>query len=176
MRKAARRESAKAWLVSGAQVTVKSYAKRYGVDRYTAREDLEAVGFVFAPGDTRWSKRPEPVPRVAKADKDTGLEPDLAWVGDRLMLPCLEASLELEAELLSLRGTALYWLTQLGDAVGLAVEFGRAVLADCERVLGETHPDTLGSRHNLAAAYQTEGRSSGEQENNEESNNIRMPR
>ena len=85
MPKAARRESAKAWLASGAQVTVKSYAKRSGVDRYTAREDLEAVGFVFAPGDTRWSKRPEPVPRVAKADKDTGLDPDLEWVGDRLM-------------------------------------------------------------------------------------------
>jgi hypothetical protein len=52
-----------AWLASSAQVTVKSYAKRYGVDRYTAREDLEAAGFVFASGDTRWSKRPEPVPR-----------------------------------------------------------------------------------------------------------------
>jgi hypothetical protein len=86
MRKAARRESAKAWLASGAQVTVKSYAKRYGVDRYTAREDLEAVGFVFAPGDTRWSKRPEPVPRVTESDKDTGQDPQVAWVGDRLML------------------------------------------------------------------------------------------
>ena len=42
MRKAARRESAKAWLDSGAQITVKRYARRYGVDRYTAREDLEA--------------------------------------------------------------------------------------------------------------------------------------
>jgi hypothetical protein len=85
MRKAARRGSAKAWLASGAQVTVKSYAKRYGVDRYTAREDLVAVGFVFAPDDTRWSKRPEPVPRVAKAEKETGLDPDMACVGDRLM-------------------------------------------------------------------------------------------
>jgi hypothetical protein len=85
VRKAVRRESAKAWPASGAQVTVRSYVKRYGVDRYTAREDLEGVGFVFAPGDTRWSKRPEPVPRVAKAGKDTGLDPDLEWVGDRLM-------------------------------------------------------------------------------------------
>jgi hypothetical protein len=85
MRKAARRESAKAWLLSGAQVTVKRYAKRYGVDRYTAREDLEAIGFVFSPGDTRWSMRPEPVPRVAEADKDTGQDPQVVWVGDRLM-------------------------------------------------------------------------------------------
>jgi hypothetical protein len=81
MRKAARRESAKAWLGSGVRVSVKKYAKRYGVDRYTAREDLEAIGFVFAPGDTRWSVRPEPVPRVARADKDTGQDPQVAWAG-----------------------------------------------------------------------------------------------
>jgi hypothetical protein len=86
MRKAARRVSAKAWLDSGAQITVKVYARRYGVDRYTAREDLEAVGFVFAPGDTRWSKRPEPVPRKPKADQDGGSDlDDWVWVGDRLM-------------------------------------------------------------------------------------------
>jgi hypothetical protein len=86
MRKAARRESAKAWLTSGAQVTVKRYAKRYGVDCYSAREDLEAIGFVFAPADTRWSVRPKPVPRVAKADEDTGQDPRMGWIGDRLML------------------------------------------------------------------------------------------
>ena len=81
MRPAARRESATAWLASGAQVTVKTYAKRYGVDRYTAREDLEAIGFVFAPGDTRWSVRPERVPRVAGADLDTGQDPQACWAG-----------------------------------------------------------------------------------------------
>jgi hypothetical protein len=83
MRKAARRESAKAWLDTGAQITVKMYARRYGVDRYTAREDLEAIGFVFAPGDTRWSKRPEPVPRKVKADRDGGSDlDDWVWCGD----------------------------------------------------------------------------------------------
>jgi hypothetical protein len=40
---------------------------------------------VFAPGDTRWSVRPEPVARVAKADQDTGHDPQVSWVGDRLM-------------------------------------------------------------------------------------------
>lgn len=85
MRKAVRRESAKAWLASGKQISVKMYARRYGVDRYTAREELEAIGFQFAPGDTRWSKRPDPVPRKPKAVQD--LTPDLEWVwiGDRLM-------------------------------------------------------------------------------------------
>jgi hypothetical protein len=75
MRKAVRRESAAAWLASGAQVTVKTYAKRYGVDRYTAREDLGAIGLVFAPGDTRWSVRPEPVPRTARLTWTPGRTP-----------------------------------------------------------------------------------------------------
>ena len=85
MRKAERRADAKRWLDSGKQMTVKMYAKRYGVDRYTAREDLDAIGFKFAPEDTRWSKRPEPVPHKAKAVDDLGPGPDWACVGGRLM-------------------------------------------------------------------------------------------
>jgi hypothetical protein len=88
MRKAIRRESAKAWLASGKQISVKMYAKRYGVDRYTAREELEAIGLQFAPGDTRWSKRPDSVPRKPK-EVVQDLTPDLDWVeiGGRLMQP-----------------------------------------------------------------------------------------
>jgi tetratricopeptide (TPR) repeat protein len=74
------------------------------------------------------------------------------------LLPCLDDSPELAAQLLSLRRRALYGLTQLGDAVGLAVEFGRSVLADCGGVLGEDHPDTLEVRGNLANAFRTAGR------------------
>lgn len=85
MRKAARRESAQAWLASGAQVTVKMYAKRYGVDRYTAREDLKAIGFVFAPGDTRWSVRPEPISRTPRGGTGTGQDPGTCWIDGRLM-------------------------------------------------------------------------------------------
>jgi len=33
-----------------------------------------------------------------------------------------------------------------------------AVLADRERLLGESHPDTLASRNNLAHAYRATGR------------------
>jgi hypothetical protein len=40
-----RRDSARAWIASGATVSVKAYAKRYGVDRYTAFDDLSALGF-----------------------------------------------------------------------------------------------------------------------------------
>ena len=45
MRRQARRESSRAWIASGATVTIKTYARRYGVDRYTAYEDLAAIGF-----------------------------------------------------------------------------------------------------------------------------------
>jgi tetratricopeptide (TPR) repeat protein len=39
-----------------------------------------------------------------------------------------------------------------------AVDVGAQTLADCERVLGPDHPDTLTSRDNLAVAYDSAGR------------------
>jgi hypothetical protein len=39
MRKQQRRDSAREWIRSGANVTVRTYAKRYGVDSYTAYDD-----------------------------------------------------------------------------------------------------------------------------------------
>jgi hypothetical protein len=45
MRRQARHESSWAWIASGATVTIKTYSRRYGVDRYTAYEDLTAIGF-----------------------------------------------------------------------------------------------------------------------------------
>ncbi len=56
MRRQARRESSRAWIASGAIVSIKTYARRYGVDRYTAYEDLAAIGFPLpdsAPGGGR---------------------------------------------------------------------------------------------------------------------------
>jgi hypothetical protein len=46
-RKRQRRDSARERIRTGATVTVKSDAKRYGVDRYTAYEDLTALGFAL---------------------------------------------------------------------------------------------------------------------------------
>ena len=74
------------------------------------------------------------------------------------LLPYLAGSPELETRLLPLRGRVLYWLNELGDAATLAIEAGRALLADYGRVLGDTHPDTLRSRGNLAGAYYAAGR------------------
>ena len=50
MRQHARRESARAWVASGAPVSVKAFARRYGVDCYTAYADLIAIGFRVGPG------------------------------------------------------------------------------------------------------------------------------
>jgi hypothetical protein len=56
-------------------------------------------------------------------------------------------------ELLGLRRWALWCMNDLGDSTIQAIEYGKPVVAECERVLGDTHPDTLTSRNNLAYAY-----------------------
>ncbi len=65
MRQHARRESARAWVDSGAPVSVKAVARRYGVDCYTAYADLIAIGVRLGPGDNRWAVRPAPAPKPA---------------------------------------------------------------------------------------------------------------
>ena len=64
----------------------------------------------------------------------------------------------LTGTLLRLRGWAIWCLDELGDSFTQAIQYGQDLLADSERVLGETHPDTLTSRSNLAGAYQAAGR------------------
>ena len=63
MRRQARRESSRAWIASGATVSIKTYARRYGVDRYTAYEDLTAIGFALPDSARRWAHRAPPQPR-----------------------------------------------------------------------------------------------------------------
>ena len=63
MRKQSRRDSSRDWIRSGAKVSIKAYARRYGVDKYTAYDDLRAIGFPLTPGDEQWAERPLPVPK-----------------------------------------------------------------------------------------------------------------
>ena len=72
--------------------------------------------------------------------------------------PAAEADDELARAMLSLRLWALYHLDELGDSAPQAVAVGEPLAADFERLLGPDHADTLGSRNNLAAAYQAAGR------------------
>jgi hypothetical protein len=63
MRQRQRRDSAQEWIRSGAAVTVKSYAKRYGVDKYTAYDDLTTLGFALPDSAQQWAQRPPATPR-----------------------------------------------------------------------------------------------------------------
>jgi tetratricopeptide (TPR) repeat protein len=72
--------------------------------------------------------------------------------------PHLNTNQDLETALLRRRESAHGWLNGLGDAFDQAIGQGRSLLADCERVLGGEHPDTLTSQNNLAQAYWAAGR------------------
>jgi hypothetical protein len=88
MLKPARLDSARRWVRSGALVTVGAYAKRYGVDRYTAYDELTAIGFPLPVSAQRWAQRPPPVPRKRRqrTDEVGDADADWVWVGDRRML------------------------------------------------------------------------------------------
>ena len=60
--------------------------------------------------------------------------------------------------LLGLRGWALWCINDLGDSFTQAIDYGEPLVTDSERLLGDTHPDTLTSRNNLAHAYGAAGR------------------
>jgi hypothetical protein len=81
MRRQARRESSRAWIASGATVTIKTYARRYGVDRYTAYEDLTAIGFPLPDSAQQWAHRPPPQPCPGRYATSPALLDD-----DRIMI------------------------------------------------------------------------------------------
>ena len=60
--------------------------------------------------------------------------------------------------MIDLRWWAVGFLSGLGDSATRSILIGEPLLADEERVLGADHPDTLGTRNDLANAYQAAGR------------------
>jgi tetratricopeptide (TPR) repeat protein len=84
------------------------------------------------------------------------------WPGWRMLLPHIDAlashappdtDTEDTASLLNQAGLFLNGQGQPGRAAG----YHHRALADCVRVLGADHPDTLASRNNLAYAYRAAG-------------------
>ena len=72
----------------GRPVSVKAFARRYGVDRYTAHADLIAIGFRLTPGDNRWAVRPAPAakrPPAGPADFSADFGEGWVWIGDQPM-------------------------------------------------------------------------------------------
>jgi tetratricopeptide (TPR) repeat protein len=65
---------------------------------------------------------------------------------------------EAPAGLVGLRLRSLYLLNMLGDSTGLAILTAEPLAADCERLLGADHPNTLTAYTNLAYAYHAAGR------------------
>ena len=57
-----------------------------------------------------------------------------------------------------LRSLTLDHLVELGDSTPRAIEIGEPLIADHERLLGASHPDTLNARDSLAAANEDAGR------------------
>ncbi|HVL99577.1 MAG TPA: hypothetical protein VM324_09835 [Egibacteraceae bacterium] len=91
MRRPARLDSARSWLESGAEVTVRAYARRYGVDRYTACDELGILGVALSAKDQRWSVRPPPVPKRSRREEPEGVQdglPDgwLEWGGELMFV------------------------------------------------------------------------------------------
>ena len=66
---------------------------------------------------------------------------------------------EMPEALLRLRLWSVYLLNMLGDSTGLATLAAEPLAADCARLLGADHPDTLNARANVAYAYRAAGRS-----------------
>jgi hypothetical protein len=79
MRQRQRRASAHEWIRHGATVTVRAYARRYGVDCYTAYDDLTALGITLPASAQRWAHRPCPTPRHATVEEN-GFSDDPGWI------------------------------------------------------------------------------------------------
>jgi Tetratricopeptide repeat len=77
----------------------------------------------------------------------------------RQKLGQLRASRDRGIDLLAPSWTVGQWLDAwLSERLAEAIPLYERTLTDREQVLGETHPDTLTVRNNLAAAYQDAGR------------------
>lgn len=61
---------------------MKAYAKRYGVDRYTAYDDLTALGFALPASAQHWAKRPPATPRrrVNRVEQHVDPFDDPSWI------------------------------------------------------------------------------------------------
>jgi hypothetical protein len=85
MRRPARLDSARSWLESAADASVRTYARRYGVDRYTAYDELQMLGVPLSAKDERWSARP--IPGRSRREEPGGAEDGVAdgwmeWGGE----------------------------------------------------------------------------------------------
>jgi len=91
--------------------------------------------------------------------KARGLVQQVISLNDHLASDIGTGATPLAEALLDRRDWALWCLDGLGDSTAQAIELGESLIADCARILGESHEYTLRSRSNLACAYDRAGRS-----------------
>ncbi len=91
LRRPARLISARAWISkwmsAGRQVRAGDYAARYGVDRYTAHQEMVMLQVPIAPGDRRYAVWPPSHARVRRRQSPEPVRetPDLVEWGGQLM-------------------------------------------------------------------------------------------
>ena len=139
-----------------------------GADTLAMHRLVQAVTRTPDPGDPCRSPqliddaRDQATRQLADALPGPDPEDPAGWPAWRMLLPHIdglashappEADTETTADLLSQAGV---FLKNQGQPARAAGYFQRA-LADRRRVLGQDHPDTLASRHNLAGAFQDAG-------------------
>jgi hypothetical protein len=98
------------------------------------------------PEDQAWAQREEGAGLAVQAEA--------LWEADAATGT---ADADLAARLLRTRSWAVRQLVAAAD-LSRAIDAGTRTLADCVRVLGPDHPDTLVSRNGLAYAYRAAGR------------------
>ena len=142
------------WSVAGDAVIMHRLLARVLRERDQARGQwvrtvaaaLNLLEPLLFPETEAWSRREEGARLGAQAealwDADAG-----TGTGDR----------DLTLRQLRARSWAVQQLHAAAD-LSRAIATGIQTLADCERVLGADHPDTLASRNNLAGAYESAGR------------------
>jgi tetratricopeptide (TPR) repeat protein len=127
---------------------------------------VQAVTRTPDPGDPHRAPRQIDAARDQATGQLAGALPDwqdpAGWPSWRMLLPHIDALASHAPPDIGTQDTA-YLLNQAGlfllsqGQPGRAAGYLQRALADRERVLGADHPDTLGSRNNLAYAYRDAG-------------------
>ena len=146
-----------AWGESGASVIVHRLVARVIRDRARADRTLaptilvtvRVLGELRIPEQQAWSEREHGSELAGHTLAVWHAALDL--VGDRVL------SRQDLAMCVDLMNWTVRHLVAVAD-LSRAIHTGTQILTDNERVLGADHPDTLGSRNNLAGAYQAAGR------------------
>ncbi|MEU8385760.1 tetratricopeptide repeat protein, partial [Streptosporangium sp. NPDC048865] len=140
--------------VDGSTVTMHRFVQRVVRDAARANEDL---GTILANAVQLVEHGSVDLARMSldRPQMETFVQQSAAlWLN--VNHPASDSPKPVIDKVLSLQNRAGQYLEAVGD-LSRAIPLFEQTLTDFRRVLGEDHPDTLGSRNNLAGAYQSAG-------------------